>query len=99
LFRHLFEQALERCITEGLVAGDRFGVDASLIKAGASRYTKVEAAEWAPPVNAPRAVQHYLDTLEVAAFSGATTVKPKALSPSDPAARLPYNRLRLRSRS
>ena len=38
LFRRLFEQVLERCITEGLVGGDQFGVDASLIKADASRY-------------------------------------------------------------
>ncbi len=87
LFRHLFEQVLERCITEGLVGGNQFGVDASLIKADASRYTKVEAAEWFPPVEATRAVQEYLDTLDDAAFSGATAVKPKALSPSDPAAR------------
>ena len=87
LFRHLFEQVLERCTAEGLVGGEQFGVDASLIKADASRYTKVEAAEWSPPLDAPRAVQEYLDTLDDAAFSGATTVKPKALSPADPAAR------------
>jgi transposase len=29
LFRHLFESVLARCITEGLVGGDGFGVDAS----------------------------------------------------------------------
>ena len=87
LFRRLFEQALERCIAEGLVGGDQFGVDASLIKADASRYTKVEAADWSPPSNATRAVREYLDTLDDAAFSGATPVKPKALSPADPAAR------------
>ncbi len=33
LFRHLFEQVLERCIAEGLIGGDQFGVNASLIKA------------------------------------------------------------------
>lgn len=87
LFRHLFEQVLERCIVEGLIGGDQFGVDASLIKADASRYTKVEAQEWSPPVDAPRAVQKYLDTLDDAAFGGATAVKPKTLSPSDPGAR------------
>ena len=87
LFRHLFEQVLERCILEGLIGGDQFGVDASLIKADASRYTKVEAQEWSPPVDAPRAVQEYLDTLDDAAFGGATAVKPKTLSPSDPGAR------------
>ena len=87
LFRHLFEQVLERCILEGLIGGDQFGVDASLIKADASRYTKVEAQEWSPPVDAPRVVQEYLDTLDDAAFGGATAVKPKTLSPSDPGAR------------
>ncbi len=87
LFRHLFEQVLARCIAEGLVGGDQFGVDASLIKADASRYTKVEAAEWSPPDEATRAVREYLETLDDAAFGGATQVRPKALSPSDPAAR------------
>ena len=87
LFRHLFEDVVARCIAEGLVGGDQFGVDASLIKADASRYTKVEASDWSPPVDATRAAQEYLDTLDDAAFGDATPVKPKTLSPSDPAAR------------
>ena len=37
LFRQLFETVLARCIAEGLVGGEAFGVDASLIKADASR--------------------------------------------------------------
>lgn len=87
LFRRLFEDVLARCIAEGLVGGDSFGVDASLIKADASRYTKVEAAEWAIPEKVTRATQEYLDTLDDAAFGGATPMQPKTLSPSDPAAR------------
>ncbi|NIP13692.1 MAG: IS1182 family transposase [Desulfuromonadales bacterium] len=87
LFRQLFERVLERCIAEGLVGGDSFGVDASLIKADASRYAKVEAAEWSAPEQVARATQEYLDTLDDAAFGGATPVQPKTLSPSDPAAR------------
>jgi transposase len=87
LFRHLFESVLARCIAEGLVGGDGFGVDASLIKADASRYTKVEAGEWSVPEKVTRATQEYLDTLDDAAFGGATPVQPKTLSPSDPAAR------------
>ncbi len=87
LFRRLFEEVLARCIAEGLVGGDSFGVDASLIKADASRYTKVEAAEWSAPEKVTRATQEYLDTLDDAAFGAATPVQPKALSPSDPAAR------------
>jgi len=87
LFRHLFEEVLARCMAEGLVGGDSFGVDASLIKADASRYTKVEFAEWSVPEQVSRATQEYLDTLDEAAFGGATPVQPKTLSPSDPAAR------------
>lgn len=87
LFRRLFENVVARCIAEGLVGGDGFGVDASLIKADASRYTKVEAADWSAPETVTRATQEYLDTLDDAAFGGATPVKPKTLSPADPAAR------------
>jgi transposase len=87
LFRHLFESVLARCIAEGLVGGDGFGVDASLIKADASRYTKVEANDWSVPETVTRATREYLDTLDDAAFGSATPVKPKTLSPADPAAR------------
>jgi transposase len=86
LFRHLFEQVLARCIVEGLVGGDSFGVDASLISADACRFEKIEPKEWAPE-KITRAAQEYLDTLDDAAFGAATPVTPKALSPSDPAAR------------
>jgi len=87
LFRHLFESVLARCIAEGLVGGDGFGVDASLIKADASRYTKVEAKDWSAPETVTRATREYLDTLDDAAFGAATPVTPKTLSPADPAAR------------
>ena len=87
LFRHLFEAVLARCIAEGLVGGESFGADASLIKADASRYTKADFSEWSAEDGASRATQEYLDTLDDAAFGAATPVKPKAISPTDPAAR------------
>ena len=87
LFRHLFEEVLARCIAERLVGGESFGADASLIKADASRYTKVDYTEWSAADTASRATQEYLDTLDDAAFGAATPVKPKAISPADPAAR------------
>lgn len=87
LFRRLFENVLSRCIAEGLVGGSSFGADASLIKADASRYSKVERSEWSLPETITRATQEYLDTLDDAAFGAATPVEPKTLSPSDPAAR------------
>ena len=37
LLRRVFETVLQRCIAEGLVGGEGFAVDASLIKADASR--------------------------------------------------------------
>ena len=87
LFRHLFNKVLAHCIAEGLVGGDDFGVDASLIKADASRYTKVDMADWSVPEQVSRATQEYLDTLDDAAFGGSTPVQPKSISPADPAAR------------
>ncbi|MEO0960201.1 MAG: IS1182 family transposase [Pseudomonadota bacterium] len=86
LFRHLFESVLARCIAEGLVGGEAFGVDASIVQANAKRLNKVDAADWAPE-RVTRAVEEYFETLDDEAFGEATPVKPKVLSPVDPAAR------------
>jgi len=89
LLRHLFEQSVARCIEEGLVSGQRFAVDASLIEADTNRQNSSSQADWHPeaiaPEDAPRAVREYLDTLDDAAFGAATPVKPKFTSHSDPA--------------
>ncbi|GHE00520.1 hypothetical protein GCM10008024_12350 [Allgaiera indica] len=87
LFRHLFQAVLARCLAAGLVGGESFGADTSLIKADASRYTKADFSEWPAEDGASRATQEYLDMLDDAAFGDATPVKPKAISPTDPAAR------------
>ena len=42
LLRRLFETVLRRCINEGLVGGEGFAVDASLIKAEANRIRQAE---------------------------------------------------------
>ena len=42
LLRRLFETVLRRCINEGLVGGEGFAVDASLIKAEANRQKGIE---------------------------------------------------------
>src|SRR6202049_2062952 len=44
LLRRLFETVLHRCIDEGLVGGEGFAIDASLIQADASDRTRVEGA-------------------------------------------------------
>jgi transposase len=87
LFRRLFESVLARCLREGLVGGEGFAVDGSLIRADASRQNGVEGTAGLPPEATSRAVQEYLTVLDDAAFGAATKVTPKFLSPADPAAR------------
>lgn len=88
LLRELFESVVRRCMAEGLVGGEGFAVDASVIRADASRHrSAVEGAAGLPPELTSRAVQEYLDVLDEAAFGAATPVTPKFLSLSDPASR------------
>jgi transposase len=87
LLRHLFEAVLRRCMAEGLVGGEGFAVDASLIKADANRQKGVEGSKGLPPEMASRAIAEYLAVLDDAAFGAATEITPKYLSPADPAAR------------
>src|SRR6202045_3505266 len=63
LLRRLFETVLQRCIEEGLVGGEGFAVDASLIQADASDRTRVEGAAGLPPDAAGRAGGEYLAVL------------------------------------
>ena len=87
LLRHLFEAVVRRCIAEGLVGGEGFAVDASLIKADASRQRGVTGSEGLPATLVSRAIDEYLAVLDDAAFGAATEVTPKFISPADPAAR------------
>jgi transposase len=87
LLRRLFETVLQRCIAEGLVGGEGFAVDASMIEADANRQRSVPGSEWLAPETASRAVQEYLAMLDDAAFGGATPVVPKFISHADPASR------------
>jgi transposase len=87
LLRHVFEQTVQRCMADGLVGGEGFAVDASLIKADANRQRGVSGSEGLDPTVSSRAVKEYLAVLDDAAFGAATEVTPKFISPSDPAAR------------
>jgi len=50
LLRELFESVVRRCMAEGLVGGEGFAVDASIIRAHASRHrTAVDGAAGLPP--------------------------------------------------
>ena len=77
---------MARCMREGIVGGESFAVDASMIVADAHRRRGVAKVEDLDPTSS-RAVAEYLSVLNDAAFGGATPVEPKAISPTDPAAR------------
>src|SRR5215210_744122 len=89
IFRQVFEQVVETCIAAGLVGGEGFAVDASLIAADANKQRSIPGLEWQKPrdpATASRAVKEYLATLDDTAFGAASEVTPKFISPSDPAA-------------
>jgi transposase len=80
-FRKLFETVMQRGMAEGLVGGEGFAVDASLVKADASHQReRADDDGW----GSGRAVREYLSALEEdraqMAFSG------RRISPTDPAA-------------
>jgi transposase len=84
-FRHLFETVLQRCMTEGLVRGEGFATDASIIKADAQKQRGMpgdEAIDWGNPEEAARPVREYLAALDEANIP---TTPPKAISLTDPA--------------
>lgn len=87
LLRHLFEMVLRRCIEAGLVGGEGFAVDASLVSADANRTEGGPASDGLDPSRTSRAIREYIETLDDAAFGGASNAAPRFLSPSDPAAR------------
>ena len=87
LLRRVFETVLQRCIGEGLVGGEAFAIDASLIKADANRQKGIEGEKGLPPEATGRAVKEYMAVLDDEAFGAATDVVPKFISPADPAAR------------
>jgi hypothetical protein len=83
--RFVFEQVLERCVREGLVGGEGFAIDASLVKADANRQRGVPGAEadWSDRQSISRPVREYLAALDEAEVEKNT---PKNISLTDPAA-------------
>jgi transposase len=89
LLRELFETTVRRCMAEGLVGGDGFAADASLIKADANKQRSAagsDEVDWEAMAATRRSVREYLDTLDDAAWGAASEVRPKFISKSDPAA-------------
>jgi Transposase DDE domain len=85
----VFERVVGVCLAAGLVGGEGFAVDASLVVADANKQRSIPGSEWSKGLDAQaasRAAKEYLATLDAAAFGAASSVTPKFVSPSDPAA-------------
>jgi hypothetical protein len=88
-YRRVFERVVEVCIASGLVGGEGFAVDASLIQADANKQRSIAGQDWRrdrDPARSSRAVKEYLATLDDTAWGAASEVVPKFVSPPDPAA-------------
>ena len=84
-FRKLFDSVLRRCMAEGLVQGEGFATDASMIKADAQRHRSCPGSadiDWGDLEQASRPVREYLAALEQA---NPVPPPPKRISLTDPA--------------
>jgi transposase len=86
-FRYVFETVLQRCMNEGLVGGEGFAIDASVVKADAARARGIPGAtidyRAHGPAQATRAVREYLDGIDA---EGRPESMRKNISVTDPAA-------------
>jgi transposase len=86
-FRWLFDEVVRSCMVAGLVKGEGFAVDASVVAADASRQRGVpggEAVDWKDPGLSTRAVREYLEALDGESLAQAL---PKNISLTDPQSR------------
>jgi len=88
VLRQVFESVVCHCMAAGLVGGEGFAVDASVIEADASRFQRIEGAkiDWSEQQLARHAIKEYVAALESENSPLNPDKLPKALSPSDPAA-------------
>jgi transposase len=98
--RRVFERVVTICIAAGLVGGEAFSIDASLIKADVDKHKRVpgdQPIDWPTPEQASHAVREYLATLDAApddegesgdggSSGGGGGKPPKEVSLTDPQA-------------
>jgi transposase len=85
ILRHVFEAVVGACMDAGLIKGEGFAVDASVIEADASRYhgKAPDEIDWSAPERQTRAVAEFLTALDD--DDPDTDRKlPKVISPVDP---------------
>jgi transposase len=85
IFRQVFEAVVRACMDAGLVKGEGFAVDASVIEADASRYhgKAPDEIDWSAPERQTRAVAEFLTALDDE-DADADRKSPKVISPVDP---------------
>jgi transposase len=85
IFRLMFEAVVRACMDAGLVKGEGFAVDASVIEADASRYhgKAPDEIDWSAPERQTRAVAEFLTALDDE-DADANRKPPKVISPVDP---------------
>src|SRR5262245_43158751 len=66
IFRQLFEAVVRACMDAGLIKGEGFAIDASVMEANASRYHGKAPGEfdWSAPEHQTRAVAEFLSGLD-----------------------------------
>jgi len=71
ILRHIFERVVVACMAAGLVKGEGFAVDASVMEANASRYhgKAPDELDWSDAQRQKRAVAEYLAGLEAEAHA------------------------------
>jgi transposase len=84
--RHIFERVVWAAMAMGLVKGEGFAVDASVLEANASRYhgKAPNELDWTDKRRQTRAVAEYLAALDEAGEPDPNRKEPKVISPSDP---------------
>ncbi len=82
--RFVFEKVLQRCLSEDMVGGEGFAIDASVIKADANRQRGLPGTQVAWDKTSPltRPVREYLEALDA---SEDERTPPKNVSLTDPA--------------
>jgi hypothetical protein len=83
--RFVFERVLDRCLREGLVGGEGFAIDVSVVKADANRQRGLPASDidWSRIGSISRPVREYLKALDEAEGEKKA---PKNISLTDPTA-------------
>jgi len=85
IFRQLFEAVVKACMNAGLVKGEGFAVDASVMEADASRYhgKAPDEIDWSAAERQTRAVAEFLSGLDDQ-DPNPDRKPPKVISPTDP---------------